>query len=114
MARSWHCRGFGTITHVSKAMAGICFGLQRNLARRFISGRHDHGPLREAVFGGVTQALIEVAELPVLLLICYITSAMADTAISLYPHKPPLSATQNRHTVENGRYGCDRPTSPAA
>jgi nucleotide-binding universal stress UspA family protein len=57
------------ITHVSKPTARYLPQIAKDFgADLLVTGGYGHGPLREAAFGGVTRALIEGAELPVLMM----------------------------------------------
>ncbi|MGC2033189.1 MAG: universal stress protein [Steroidobacteraceae bacterium] len=57
------------ITQVSKPTSRHLLRVAEEFgADLLVIGGYGHGPLRESVFGGVTQALIERAELPVLMM----------------------------------------------
>jgi nucleotide-binding universal stress UspA family protein len=57
------------IAHVSKLTPSHLLRIAEEFgADLLVTGGYGHGPLREAAFGGVTRALIEGAELPVLMM----------------------------------------------
>ncbi|MGC2033342.1 MAG: universal stress protein [Steroidobacteraceae bacterium] len=68
---AWH--GIAAQTHIVRGKAGETPALLAQAAAEFqgdllVVGGYGHRPLREFVFGGVTQALIENAKLPVFML----------------------------------------------
>ena len=68
---AWH--GIAALTHIVRGKAGETPALLAQAAAEFqgdllVVGGYGHRPLREFVFGGVTQALIENAKLPVFML----------------------------------------------
>lgn len=57
------------ITHISKPASRHLLRVAHELgADLMMVGGYGHGRLREAVFGGVTQALIESAEFPIFIM----------------------------------------------
>jgi nucleotide-binding universal stress UspA family protein len=67
----WHgVRAASRFVHNSKqpAAAQLLDAVEEIRADLLVAGGYGHMPLREVVFGGVTQSLIERAEIPVLLM----------------------------------------------
>jgi nucleotide-binding universal stress UspA family protein len=57
------------VTHISKPSSRHLLRVAQELgADLLVVGGYGNGPLREAVFGGVTRALIGNAELPMLMM----------------------------------------------
>ena len=68
---AWH--GIAALTHIVRGKGGETPAVLAQAAAEFhgdllVVGGYGHRPLREFVFGGVTQALIENAKLPVFML----------------------------------------------